>query len=123
MGGLEQKTVLLSKTEYDGTGAETVHATISNDWAKDANGNPIFGKRYSYEMSGFQLHGPIPKEARGGFESFQAAEDAARLEYHEWRSGKVPADTTVSCQEYWEMHYRQDRYLSFDRRRTRSTNG
>lgn len=109
--GLEEKEILLSRTEYGNTGAETVHAIISNDWAKDEQGLPIFGKQYSYKMTGFQLHGPIPKDIRGGFESFQAAEEAARREYQDWRSGKVPPGTTVSRQEFWEMHYRQDRYL------------
>jgi hypothetical protein len=112
MSGLECKTVLLSKYEYDNDGGETVHATISNDWAKGIDGNPIFGKEYSYLMSGFQLHGPIPKDVRGGFSSWEDAEVAASREYEEWRSGKVPLGTKVTRQEHWEMHYRMDRYLT-----------
>src|SRR5438046_2335771 len=104
MSGLERKTVLLSKTEYDNDGGETVHATISNDWAKEEDGTPSFGKEYSHLMDGFQLHGPIPKDVRGGFASWEDAEAAARQEYDEWRSGKVPPGTKVTRQEHWEMH-------------------
>jgi hypothetical protein len=111
MNQLEQKTILLSKTEFDHDGGETVHVTISNDWAKNTDGSPVFGKEYSYLMSGFQLHGPIPKDVRGGFTSWEEAETAARREYQDWRSGKVPPDTKVTRQEYWEMHYRMERYL------------
>lgn len=111
MNQLEQKTILLSKTEFDHEGGETIHATISNDWAKNTDGSPEFGKEYSYLMSGFQLHGPIPKDVRGGFTSWEEAEAAARREYQDWRSGKVPPDTKVTSQEYWEMHYRMERYL------------
>jgi hypothetical protein len=51
MGVLEKKRILLSKTEYDDTGAEIVRATITNDWAKDAIGKPIFCKQYAYPHS------------------------------------------------------------------------
>jgi len=111
VNGLEQKKVLLSKTEYDSDGGETVHATITNDWAKDGSGKPVFGKQYAYQMSGFQLHGPIPNEPRGGYGSAQDAEAAARNEYREWRAGNVPPGTKVKRQEKWEMQYRADRYL------------
>jgi hypothetical protein len=112
MNGLQEKRVLLSATEFDNTGAETVHAVISNDWAKDAAGLPLFGKEYSYVMEGYQLHAPIPKDKRGGFASFEDAEKAARQEYQDWRSGKSPGDVKVTRQESWEMKYRQNRYLS-----------
>jgi hypothetical protein len=72
----QQIKVLLSKTEYDDSGAETVHALITNDWAKNEEGKPIFGRQYAYQMTGFQLHAPIPKEVRGGFVSFEEAENA-----------------------------------------------
>jgi len=108
---VETKTVLLSKTQFGEEGGETVFATISNDWAKDADGSPIPGNEFSYQMSGFQLHGPIPKDSRGGFSSWEEAEAAARREYKDWREGKVPKDVKVTRQEYWEMHYRMDRYL------------
>jgi hypothetical protein len=68
MNQVETRRILLSKTQFDKDGGETVFATISNDWAKDANGRPIPGKESSYRMSGFQLHGPIPKERQGGFQ-------------------------------------------------------
>jgi hypothetical protein len=102
---------LLSKTEYDTDGGETVHATITNDWTKDASGQPIFGHQYAYQVSGFQLHGPIPSEPRGGYGSAEDAEAAARHEYREWRAGNVPLGTKVKRQEKWEMQYRVNRYL------------
>lgn len=111
MDELQQKVVRLSETEPDRTGAEGVYATISNDYAKDASGNPVYGKQFSYQMFGYQLHGPLPKEIRGGFGSEQEAEQAALREYRDWRAGKVPPGTMVTRQEYLEMHYRQDPYL------------
>ncbi len=44
--------------------------------------------------------------------SFAAAEEAAKQEYADWRSGNIPSGTKVTHQEYWEMKYRQNRYLS-----------
>ena len=111
MSKVETKTILLSKTQFDKDGGETVFATISNDWAKDSDGSPIPGKEFSYEMRGSQLHGPIPKDSRGGFSNWEEAEVAARREYKDWREGKVPKGVNVTRQEYWEMHYRMNRYL------------
>lgn len=108
MNELRQKVVRLSETEPDRTGAEGVYATIRNDYAKDASGSPVYGKQFSYQMFGYQLHGPIPKEVRGGFGSEQEAGQAALSEYRDWRAGKVPPGTMVTRQEYVEMHYRQD---------------
>jgi hypothetical protein len=109
--GFEQRRVLLSNTENDSNGDETVYGIIRNDWAKDSSGNPLFGIRYSYHMAGFQLHGPIRKEPRGGFTSLEDAKQAARREYEQWRSGNVPPSTQVTRRERWEMLYRADRYL------------
>lgn len=80
-------TILISETEANKEGAERVYITISNDYAKDEKGNPIFGKEYGYEMWGDQLHGPIPALPRAGFATAEEAEDAARREYKELRAG------------------------------------
>lgn len=107
----KQKIALLSKTEADSTGAEGVYATISEDSDKDQGNSQAGEMLYSYQMFGVQLHGPIPKEVRGGFKSAEEAEQAARHEYQEWRAGNVPPGVMVTRQEYWEMHYRQEPYL------------
>lgn len=111
MSELKKITARLSETEPDQTGAEGVYATISNDFIKDEHGQPVYDKEYSYEMHGYFLHGPIPKDIRGGFKSAEEAEEAARREYKEWRAGNVLAGTMVTRQEYWEMNYRRDPYL------------
>jgi hypothetical protein len=111
MSTRESKIVLLSKTEASGRGAEGVYATLANDFAKDENGKPIYGKDYSYKMFGAQLHGPIPQDIRGGFNSFEDAENAARREYNEWRAGKIPVGTMMPRHVYQRTQYRRDRYL------------
>jgi hypothetical protein len=108
----ESKIVLLSKTEATPQGAEGVYATISNDFAKDENGKPIYGKEYRYLMFGANLHGPIPEDLRGGFGSFEEAETAARTEYREWRAGNIPHGTKIPRHVYWRTQYRRDRYMA-----------
>jgi hypothetical protein len=90
MSGLELYSILLSESEATKEGAEGVYATISNDYAKSADGKPILGQEYGYRIWGVQLHGPIPAEPRGGFTNAKDAEDAAKQEYKNWRSGKIP---------------------------------
>jgi hypothetical protein len=107
----ESKIILLSKTEANNKGAEGVYATLRNDYAKDENGKPIVGKEYSYQMFGAQLHGPIPEDIKGGFSTFEEAEEAARLEYKEWRAGNIPVGTMMPRHVYWRTQYRRDRYL------------
>ncbi len=98
MSTRESKIVPLSKTEANRLGAEGVYATLANDFAKDENGKPIYGKEYSYKMFGAQLQGPIPDDIRGGFKSFEEAENAARGEYKEWRAGNIPVGTLPGLQ-------------------------
>jgi hypothetical protein len=110
---LEIKSVLLSKTEANNKGAEGVYAAVRNDYAKDESGKPIYGKQYSYQMFGTQLHGPIPEDIRGGFTSFEEAEQAAHREYKEWRAGNIPTGTQMARHVYWRTQYRNDRYLEY----------
>jgi hypothetical protein len=113
MSARENKIVLLSKTEADQRGAEGVYATLANDFAKDETGKPIYGKEYSYKMFGARLHGPIPEEMRGGFSSFEEAENAARREYKEWRAGNIPPGTMMPRHVYQRTQYRRDRYMTY----------
>jgi hypothetical protein len=111
MKELKEIKVRISGTRADETGAEEVTAVIRNDFAKDENGQPIYDKEFSYQMEGFFLHAPIPKDIRGGFKSIEEAEQAARQELREWRSGNIPPDTKVTRQESWNMTYYSDPYL------------
>lgn len=107
----ESKIVLLSKSEATSQGAEGVYATISNDFAKDENGKPIYGKEFSYLIFGANLHGPIPEGLHGGFSSFEETENAARNEYRDWRAGKIPSGTKMPRHVYFRTQYRGDRYM------------
>jgi hypothetical protein len=113
MGTLEVYPILLSETEATKEGAEGVYAVIRNDYTKDENGKPIFGKEYGYEMFGVQLHGPIPEGPRAGFVSAKDAEDAAKREYKEWRAGNIPAGTKMKRHHAWRTEYRLNRYLDY----------
>jgi hypothetical protein len=108
---LEVKTILLSETEANVDGAEGVYAIIRNDLARDPHDGIEFGKEYGYEMFGAQLHGPLPEGVKGGFASAKSAEDAARLEYTEWRKGNIPAGVLMARHVVWRTRYRRDRYM------------
>ncbi len=110
---LEIYTILLSETEANAEGAEGVYATIRNDHALNKDGTPIFGKEYGYEMFGVKLHGPIPTEARKGFSSSTAAENAAKQEYKEWRAGNIPNGIRMPRHVAWRTWYRGNRYLEY----------
>jgi len=111
MSEFESRIVLLSKSEADGKGAEGVYATLRNDYAVDENSKSIYGKEYSYQMFGANLHGPIPGDVKGGFASFEEAEKAVRLEYKKWRDGDIPAGTPMPRHVFWRTEYRRNRYL------------
>lgn len=113
MAGLEVYSILLSESEATKEGAEGVYATISNDYAKSADGKPILGQEYGYRIWGVQLHGPIPAEPKGGFTNAKDAEDAAKQEYKNWRSGKIPAGTKMKRHQAWRTAYRLNRYLEY----------
>lgn len=113
MSTLEVYPILLSETEATKEGAEGVYAVVRNDYARDENGKPVFGKEYGYEMFGVKLHGPIPDESRAGFATGKDAEDAARREYKEWRAGNIPAGTKIKRHHAWRTAYRLNRYLDY----------
>jgi hypothetical protein len=111
MSELRQIKIRISETRADETGSEEVTAIISNDFAKDNDGQPVYDKEFSYKMEGFFLHAPIPKGVKGGFKSAEEAETAARQELQKWRSGGIPSGTNVTVQEYFYMTYYSDPYL------------
>jgi hypothetical protein len=110
---LEVYPILLSETEATPEGAEGIYAIIRNDYGKDENGKSIFGKEYGYEMFGARLHGPIPKEPRAGFATAKDAEEAARIEYQEWRAGNIPRGTIMKRHQAWRTAYRLNRYFDY----------
>jgi hypothetical protein len=50
-------TILVSESEATPDGHEGVYATIRNDYARDDNGRPLYGKEYGFQMWGVRLKG------------------------------------------------------------------
>lgn len=80
-------TIVVSESEATPDGKEGVYATIRNDYARDDNGRPVYGKEYGFQMWGVKLRGPLP-ETTAGFSSVEEAEEAARNAYKDIRAGK-----------------------------------
>jgi hypothetical protein len=80
-------TIVVSESEATPDGKEGVYATIRNDYVRDDNGRPVYGKEYGFQMWGVRLRGPLP-ETTSGFSSVEEAEEAARNAYKDMRAGK-----------------------------------
>lgn len=77
----EIDTFMVSESEDAGRG---VYATISNDYAKNSEGKPIYGKEYGFYLWGPRLRGPVPRLT--GFRTRTEAEGAARRLYQSLNS-------------------------------------
>jgi hypothetical protein len=91
-------TILVSESEAAPDGHEGVYATIRNDYARDDNGRPLYGKEYGFQMWGVRLKGPLP-ETTAGFSSVEEAEEAARNAYKDIRAGKRPETSKNSSEQ------------------------
>lgn len=72
----ELYTIMVSDTEAGGKG---VYATISNDYAKNGEGKPLYGKEYGFYLWGTRVRGAVPKAT--GFRTAKEAEAAAKRLY------------------------------------------
>ena len=112
MNKFELSPVLITD-EADWNKTERVFAIIRNDWSKDKWRNPYYGHEYSYSFAAYGAQAPLPRQVRGGFNTAEAAEEASRKEFQQWRDGHVESGTRMERHMAWRTQYRRRRYLQY----------